>query len=923
MLQQQYAECRESEQTLLALNQMAAGGSRMGASDDSLSSLTRGSVATLALHPSGLDFSRCQNINDQLVVVAQANDGLVETRKATNILWDVYVGAGTFESLFSTVKQRLSSRRTEWKRVGKGTYQYLHYVPTDQMSVNPAIGEGARGPPDTPTGATGAIKNNRQNYLCPLPHQGTGTNETEAVMTKNHLDLIIQELKDKLQQKGAEYREYEQTLMALHQMADGGSRMGELDGFLNSLTEGPVGTPALQPSALDFSRCRNTNDRLIVVAQANDGIVQTRQATNVLWAVRPGAGTFDSLLSNVRCNLSSRRSDWERISTGKYRYRRYVPADPQIPDNAPPQGSDEPTQAPSLWFRPTSGPVKTAKSALAYPNLPSYSAGTTGAARRAAGRAAPTRVRTGTGTQLLEIRPGVADFGFLRPSKTLPAKDTHQYILGGLTGQSKTNILLGIPNREVSMINTLMPSALPTALGPLDPDDGDARRQQLGMAIAAMVPIRRTPMGFRVPSQSGNGSYVVTIDGDSAYCSCDDFEKGRYKRPCKHIYGVWFTLQREGEASGDSHPDGTNGTTPPAPDSLVVPPSGLVLPAAPPASPPVDPPSVADLTPPRPTYTQDWPLYYAGQAAEGEQFFRLLRALCDTVIPEIPRGGGRPRLRFPDIVYAAALKVYSGFPTMRGTWVQEYAHEKGYLDHVPSSASIWRYMEDPTLFPWIYLAVVESAKPLGSMETDFAPDSSGFASSVYERWFEHKWGRTVAETRWIKLHLMAGLRTHIVVAAEATDKPTADSPYLPGFLRIAVENFDNVENVVADKGYLSRANYRAIHDAGAKGYIPFKTNSTPGPGLNSHHKPDPLWAKMFYLYHSKHEEFDRVYHKRSNVETVFSQIKARFGSSLRSRLPDAQVNETMFKVLCHNICMLNKAAHELGCTEIFGPQPFG
>ena len=170
---------------------------------------------------------------------------------------------------------------------------------------------------------------------------------------------------------------------------------------------------------------------------------------------------------------------------------------------------------------------------------------------------------------------------------------------------------------------------------------------------------------------------------------------------------------------------------------------------------------------------------------------------------------------------------------------------------------------------------------------------------------------------------MAGLRTHIVVAAEATDKPTADAPYLPAFLRIAVQNFDKVENVVADKGYLSRNNYRAIHDAGANGYIQFKKNSVPGPGLNSHHKPDPLWTKMFYLYDSKPQEFDAVYHKRSNVETVFSQIKARVGASVRSRLPDAQVNETMFKVLCHNICMLNKAGHELGCTEIFDPNPFG
>ena len=42
-----------------------------------------------------------------------------------------------------------------------------------------------------------------------------------------------------------------------------------------------------------------------------------------------------------------------------------------------------------------------------------------------------------------------------------------------------------------------------TALGPNDPDDGDAGRQLRGMAIAAMTQIARTRLGYQVPSQSG------------------------------------------------------------------------------------------------------------------------------------------------------------------------------------------------------------------------------------------------------------------------------------------------------------------------------------------------------------------------------------------------------------------------------------
>ena len=178
----------------------------------------------------------------------------------------------------------------------------------------------------------------------------------------------------------------------------------------------------------------------------------------------------------------------------------------------------------------------------------------------------------------------------------------------------------------------------------------------------------------------------------------------------------------------------------------------------------------------------------------------------------------------------------------------------------------------------------------------------------------------MSEGQWVKLHLMSGVRTHIVTVAEATNTPTADAPYLPGFLQTTTGETFYIESVAADKGYLSKNNLRAIQDAGAKGYIPFKVNSVAEQG--GHHKRDDLWAKAYHYFQLNREEFDRQYHQRSNVESVFSMIKARFGGSVRSRTPDAQVNEVLLKVLCHNICMLIKAAYELECDFLFEAQPF-
>jgi hypothetical protein len=49
-------------------------------------------------------------------------------------------------------------------------------------------------------------------------------------------------------------------------------------------------------------------------------------------------------------------------------------------------------------------------------------------------------------------------------------------------------------------------------------------------------------------------------------------------------------------------------------------------------------------------------------------------------------------------------------------------------------------------------------------------------------------------------------------------------------------------------------------------------------------------------------------------------IKGKFGDSVRSKSYTGQVNETLCKVLCHNICCLVQAIHELGMAPTFGSE---
>ena len=79
----------------------------------------------------------------------------------------------------------------------------------------------------------------------------------------------------------------------------------------------------------------------------------------------------------------------------------------------------------------------------------------------------------------------------------------------------------------------------------------------------------------------------------------------------------------------------------------------------------------------------------------------------------------------------------------------------------------------------------------------------------------------------------------------------------------------------------------------------------------------PLWARIYHFYNFKRDEFLSHYHKRSNVETTFSMIKAKFGERLRCKTETAQVNEALCKVLAHNLCVVIQSMYELDVAPQF------
>ena len=312
----------------------------------------------------------------------------------------------------------------------------------------------------------------------------------------------------------------------------------------------------------------------------------------------------------------------------------------------------------------------------------------------------------------------------------------------------------------------------------------------------------------------------------------------------------------------------------------------------------------------RKTYPQDWPAYNAAQTSEKDTFMPLLADLC-AGIPQPEYTFGRPRLPLADMVYAGAMKVYSGFSARRFDCDVKAAQRRGYTDAAPSFNSVNRYIANPDLAPIIMDLIEFSAAPLSVVESQFAADSSGFSTCRFDRWYDAKWGKEKSKRRWLKAHIVVGTQTNIITAVRITQSNVNDSPVLPELLNITAERFNMVE-VSADKAYLSDTNLRHIEGLGAYPYIPFKSNTT---GRGS-----PMWKRLYAYFILNEDPFNAHYHRRSNVETTFAMVKGKFGDSVRAKSEAGQVNEILLKCLCHNVCVLIHAMHELGVTSTLEPK---
>ena len=295
-------------------------------------------------------------------------------------------------------------------------------------------------------------------------------------------------------------------------------------------------------------------------------------------------------------------------------------------------------------------------------------------------------------------------------------------------------------------------------------------------------------------------------------------------------------------------------------------------------------------------YLRDESLYNKVQETEFLNFFEFVRHLTNYVCK------GR---RMKSMI--SCLRIIHKFPKL------SLRRARGFLlllrkfriinSDVPCFKTLSNYRENNSLQKILDKLIEESSKPLSVIEHDFATDATGIRTNLFSSWYSLRCQKEIKKRDHLTIHITTGVKSNIVTALNVETKSGKDNEIFREHVDKTVKNF-RANEFSGDGKYWCKDNCRKVCEVGAKSYFKVWKNWSgksrgcmPWKLMNLEFKKDPI-------------EYEKHYHKRSNVEATNHSKKALHGNSVYSRLPSARINEETLRWINHNINVLNRARYE-------------
>jgi hypothetical protein len=284
---------------------------------------------------------------------------------------------------------------------------------------------------------------------------------------------------------------------------------------------------------------------------------------------------------------------------------------------------------------------------------------------------------------------------------------------------------------------------------------------------------------------------------------------------------------------------------------------------------------------------------------------KFIKNICNFIEPlnfESIQEMGRPRADFKDIVKAMLIMSYNGMSYRRTQSDLRWMYERELIKSIPPRSTLNDYSNNLNTKKLIEKLIQLSSLFFVDEEDTVILDSTWFAKRMYGGGYKQVHDKRAGSLYKVrKLHIARLKNSKVIAYAKASKGTEHDSPFFEGIVRGVSKLGFPLKTLLADSGYLSKDNYLICKELGILNtFIDFKSNITGKRGKSD------LWREKFKLYKEQKEVWNQTYRFRVIVEGVFSAIKRKNITYLRSKKEVAMDVEVLLKALVYNLTVISK-----------------
>ena len=219
------------------------------------------------------------------------------------------------------------------------------------------------------------------------------------------------------------------------------------------------------------------------------------------------------------------------------------------------------------------------------------------------------------------------------------------------------------------------------------------------------------------------------------------------------------------------------------------------------------------------------------------------------------------------------------------------------LDILPSKSTLQAHMRlvsMQNLLKFNAMILIEWSR----RKLNLMVDSSGIRIVGKSIWFCIRIKEYISKRKCDKAHLAVCSDVFFIMNWRITNWKKNDCPF---FIKL-LKPFKILGIILADKGYLSRANFQFAADRRGCAFIPFKKGKKKG--STGSPKSHPTWKFAFNLWKAFNTIYTGIYHQRSRIESIFHALKERYGDKLFCKGASMRRKEMAMRFIAYNVRLM-------------------